>query len=119
MDYYYIKNHCRLKTVNLSRQEELDVDLKAIQQIECVTKRENTDGVQSMFVLTFIDKIKESRLKFSQGGVTFLQKMAKYEEERVKLTNNQLKKLKSPAKNKTGTTLKIKKKTFKKKNCHM
>ena len=32
----------------------------------------NADGVQSMFVLTLLEKIKETRLKFSQGSVTIL-----------------------------------------------
>ena len=39
--------------------------------------------------------------------------MRNYEKVRVKLTNKQLNKLKSAAKNKTGTTLKIKNKSFK------
>ena len=34
LDYEYIKNHYRLIAVDLSRQKELDADLKAIQQIE-------------------------------------------------------------------------------------
>ena len=38
--------------------------------------------------------------------------MASYEEARDKITNSQLNKLKSTAKNKTGTTLKITKKNF-------
>ena len=38
--------------------------------------------------------------------------MVIYEEARVKLTNTQLSQLKSAAKNKTGTTLKINKKIF-------
>ena len=38
--------------------------------------------------------------------------MASYEEARAKITNSQLNKLKSTAKNKTGTTLKITKKNF-------
>ena len=38
--------------------------------------------------------------------------MASYEEARVKLTNTQPKKIKSAAKDKTGTTLRITKKTF-------
>ena len=54
-----------------------------------------------MFVLTIFEKIKETCLKFSQGSTTVLQKMARYEEARVKLTNIQLSKLKSAAKNKT------------------
>ena len=33
LDYDYIKNHYRLIAVDLSRQKELDVDLKAIQEI--------------------------------------------------------------------------------------
>ena len=32
--YDYIKNHYRFKAVDLSRQKELDADLKTIQQIE-------------------------------------------------------------------------------------
>ena len=38
--------------------------------------------------------------------------MTNYEEARVKLTNCQLNKLNSAAKNKTGTTLRITKKNF-------
>ena len=38
--------------------------------------------------------------------------MANYQEAKVKLTNTQLNKLKSAAKNKTGTILKINKKNF-------
>ena len=45
--------------------------------------------------------------------------MANYQEARVKLTNTQLNKLKSAAKNKTGTILKMTKKNFNMKNCHM
>ena len=30
LDYEYIKNHCRLIAVELSRQKELDAHLKAI-----------------------------------------------------------------------------------------
>ena len=38
--------------------------------------------------------------------------MTNYQEARVKLTNTQLRKLKSAAKNKTGTILKINQKNF-------
>ena len=31
---------------------------------------ENADGTQSMFVLTILEIIKQTRLKFSQGSVT-------------------------------------------------
>ena len=47
-------------------------------------------------------------------------KIADYEEERVKLTNTQTKKIKFATKNQTGTTLRrAKKNTFKMKNSHM
>ena len=52
-----------------------------------------------------LERIKESRLNFSHGNVPVLWKMANYEDVKVKLTSNQFKKLKSLAKNKTGTTL--------------
>ena len=38
--------------------------------------------------------------------------MAKYGQAKVKLTNNQLKKLESPSKNKTGKTLRVTNKNF-------
>ena len=58
----------------MSQQKELNADPKAIQQIELAGQLKNTDGVnadgeQSMFVLMILEKIKEARLKFSQGSV--------------------------------------------------
>ena len=50
------------------------------------------------------------RLTYSQGSATVLQKMANYQEARVKLTNTQLNKSKSTAKNKAGTILRLNKK---------
>ena len=77
LDYDYIKNHYRLIAIDLSRQKELDADPKAIQEIEFVGQLKNedginTDGTQSIFILTILEKIKETRLKFSQGSVTVL-----------------------------------------------
>ena len=43
--------------------------------------------------------------------------MENYQEVRVKLTNTQLKKLKTAAKNKTGAILRITRKILKMKNC--
>ena len=64
----------RLIATDLSRQEELDADPEAIQQIQFVGQLKNVDGIdadvtQNMFVLTISGKIKETRLKFSQGSV--------------------------------------------------
>ena len=47
-----------------------------------------------------LEKNKKTIIKFSQRSVTVFQKMATYEEVRVKPRNTQLKKLKSAAKNK-------------------
>ena len=66
-----------------------------------------------MFVLTILEKIRETRLKFSQGFVTVLQKMVNYKEARVRLTNTQLIKNQNlQQKNKTGTILRLNKKNF-------
>ena len=57
---------------------------KSIQQIEFIGQLQNLDANcnatdagndQSMFVVTIVEKIKETRLKFSQGRITVLQKM--------------------------------------------
>ena len=77
---------------------------KAIQQIEFDGQLTNVDGInaagtQNMFLLTNLEKIKKTKLKFSQ-------------EVRVTLTNTQLNKLKSAAKNKAGTILRSIKKKF-------
>ena len=74
-----------------------------------------------MFVLTILDKIKGTRLTFSQGSVIVLQENANCQQARarVTLTSTQLNKLNSAAKNKTGTTLRINTKTLKMKNCYM
>ena len=70
------KKHYRLIAADLSRQKELDADPKAIQQIEFVRQLKKTDNAnnnsESMLVLTNLEKIKETRLKFSQGSVTVL-----------------------------------------------
>ena len=65
-----------------------------------------------MFVLKILEWIKETRLKYSQGSVTLLQKMANYQETRVNLTNTQLNKLNYAATNKTGTILRLNKNKF-------
>ena len=61
LDYDYIRNQYRLIVADLSRQKELDADLKAIQQIEFVGQLKNiaglnTDSTQPMFVLTILEK---------------------------------------------------------------
>ena len=57
----------------MSKQKELD----AIQEIEFVGQLKNVDcinadGTQNMFILTILEKMKETRLTFSQRSVTVL-----------------------------------------------
>ena len=74
LDYEYIKKHYRLIANDLSRQKELNTDPKEIQQIEFVgqLKKLDDDGIESMFFLTILEKIKETILKFSQESVMVL-----------------------------------------------
>ena len=65
-----------------------------------------------MFVSTALEKIKQTRLKFSQGSARVLSKTANQQETRVNLTNIQLNKLKAAAKNKTRTILRLNKNNF-------
>ena len=80
LDYDHIKYY-KLIAADFSRQKELDADPKSIQQLEFVGKLkkldDNDNGAdggndQSMFVLIILEKIKEIRLKISQGSVTVL-----------------------------------------------
>ena len=69
LDYDYTKNHYRLTAVDLSRQKESDAATKVIQQIEFVGQSKNLDNAigtnESMVILTILEKIKETRSKFS------------------------------------------------------
>ena len=77
LDHEYIKNYHRLTAVDLSKQKALDADPKAIQQREFgeqlkYNDGESADGTKSVFVLTILEKIEETRLKFSQESVIVL-----------------------------------------------
>ena len=62
----------------MSWQNELDADAKTIQQIEFVEELKKLDddddnnGAESMFILTILEKVKETILSFSQGSLTAL-----------------------------------------------
>ena len=75
LDYRYIKIYYRLKAVDLSRQKELDADLKEIHQKEFIGQLTNLDNdgnateagnAESMFLLMVLEKFKETRLKFQR-----------------------------------------------------
>ena len=87
LDYDYIKNYYRATAAYLSKQKESDADWKAIHHIEFVAQLKETDNNgnatdagadQAMYVLTFLGKIKKTRIKFSHWSVKVLHKMANY-----------------------------------------
>ena len=89
LDYAYFKDNYKLIAVNLSKQKALDADPRAIQQIvfqEVVGGATNT----KIRLYTILEKSKETMLEVN-----------------VKLTDTQLKKLKTAVKNKTRTTLRM------------
>ena len=67
IDYQYFKDHYQLIAVDLSKQKELDADLRAIQQIEFYGKLETNS--QACAVL---EKSKETVLEFYKGTAKVL-----------------------------------------------
>ena len=45
---------------------------KQLKNVDNDSNAADADGTQTMFILTILEKIKETRLKFSQGSVTVL-----------------------------------------------
>ena len=111
LDYDYIKINCGIIEVDFSRKKELDADRIAIQQIKFVGQLRNPDNAivadESMFVLTILEKIKETRLKFSQESV----KLSRSESYTNKCTTKLIKIC--------SKKLRITRKNFKIKNCLM
>ena len=66
LDYPYFKNYLKMVAMDLCKQQALDADPKAVQQI---TFTENLEywGNRTMFFI--IEEAKETILDFSQGTV--------------------------------------------------
>ena len=69
------KHHYKLIAIDLNGHKELVADPRAIQQIELIGQLKNEDGkkadeTQDVLILMILEKIKETRLQFSQGGLT-------------------------------------------------
>ena len=67
IDYQYFKDHYQLIAVDLSRQNELDADPRAIQQIEFYGKLETNSQV-----CTALEKSKGTVLEFYKGTTKVL-----------------------------------------------
>ena len=69
LDYSYFKDHYKMIAIDLSKQQALDADPRAIQQIN-FTANLDRDGNTTMFFI--IEEAKETVLNFSQGTVKVL-----------------------------------------------
>ena len=66
LDYTYFKNYYKIIAVDLSKQQPLDADPKAIQQINFTANLDRAGNTRIYFIL---EEAKETALDFSQGIV--------------------------------------------------
>ena len=66
LDYNYFNNYYKMIAIDFRKQQELDCDPKAIQQINFTVNLDG-DGNTGMFYI--IEEVKENILDFSQGTV--------------------------------------------------
>ena len=69
LDYIYFKNYYKMIAVDLSKQQALDADPKAIQQINFTANLDRDGNTRFYFIL---EEAKESIFEFSQGTVKVL-----------------------------------------------
>ena len=69
LDYPYFKENYKMIAIDLSRQNELDADPRAIQQINFTA---NLDRVGNTTIVFVTEEAKETVFEFSQGTVKVL-----------------------------------------------
>ena len=69
LNYHYIKDYYKMIAVDLSKQQALDPDPRAIQQINFTGNLDRAENIRVYFIL---EEAKESILDFSQGAVKVL-----------------------------------------------
>ena len=69
LDYPYFKENYKMIAIDLSRQNKLDADPSAIQQINFTA---NLDRAGNTTIFFIIEEAKETIFEFSQGTVKFL-----------------------------------------------
>ena len=69
LDYSYFTDSYKMIPVDLSRQQALDVDPRAIQQINFTANLDRADSTRIYFIL---EESKENKLNFAQGTVKVL-----------------------------------------------
>ena len=66
LDYAYFRDIYKIIATDLSKQQALDADLKAIQQINFTANLERAGNTETFFIL---EEAKETAFDFSQGTV--------------------------------------------------
>ena len=69
LDYSHFKENYKMIAVDLSRQNKLDADPRAIQQINFTA---NLDRAGNTTILFIIEEAKETIFEFSQGTINVL-----------------------------------------------
>ena len=69
LDYSYFKENCKMIAIDLSKQQALNADPRAIQQINFTANLDRADGATVFFI---IEQARETILDFSQGTVKLL-----------------------------------------------
>ena len=69
LDYTYFRDNHKMIAVDLSRQQALDVDPRAIQQINFTANLDRAGDTRVYFIL---EESKETKLNFAQGTVKVL-----------------------------------------------
>ena len=69
LDYSYFKDHYKMIAIDLSKQQALDADPRAIQQINFTANLDRAGNTTMFFI---IEEAKETVLDFSQGTVKVL-----------------------------------------------
>ena len=69
LDYSYFKDYCKMIAVDLSKQQALDADPKAIQQINFTANLDRAGNTRFYFIL---EEAKETVFEFLQGIVKVL-----------------------------------------------
>ena len=69
LDYSYFKDHYQIIAIDLSKQQALDADPRAIQQINFTANRDRAGNTTMLFI---IEEAKETVLNFSRGTVKVL-----------------------------------------------
>ena len=69
LDYPYFKNSYKMSAVDLSKQQAIDADPRAIQQINFTANLDRAGNTRTYFIL---EEAKETILNFAQGTVQVL-----------------------------------------------